>query len=921
MIWAQTEPTGDTATREEIVYSLQRAGLLTGWWAWAIAVVAIGMIFYLMIRLYRRDSEELSPWVRTTLITLRFCTLAGLVFFFFGLTRRTQQLTTRPSEVVVLADTSQSMSLPAANVAGAPSRSEVVAAMLDQAPWLQELSSEQRVTIYQFDAAEQPRELAVLRPESDAPASEVEDEPVAQQPVVSRWAVIGALTLLASGVLAIAALLLGATGRVRSLGQPLLAAAVTMVLGGIMLGAAWTVDSQASLASLLGLAPAAAEEPEAAPEEASLPELLADQEVDWDSVVMAAGAETHLGDAIGSILTRHDPATLAGMVILTDGQTNGGRPAVAAASLAARGGVALYPVGLGSAEAPVNVRIVDLDAPRRVYPGDRFAVSAVLQASGPSDLTVQVQLLDDPDSESLPSTVVDSQEVQLPVDGTLSGVRFEVEPEVVGRRRLAIRVVAPPEDQNAEDDVRDVRYEVIARKLKVLAIAGGPTRDYRFVRNMLYRDDSTEIDVWLQTGQQGMSQDADELLREFPKTAEALFQYDAIIAFDADWLQLDMAELQLLERWLSEQAGGLVMVGGPVYMPEWTTKRTDPRVGQLAGIFPVNLATTNPLLRGGRSGGDTQWPLKFTPEALRSEFLWLDEGQQESFEAWQESGGVYDYVGVKDAKPGAKVYAYFSDPTTAVNDSLPIYLASQFYGAGRVFFQGSGEMWRLRGVNDALFDRYYTKLLRWVSEGRLLRDSKRGILLVDRPRAMIGETVTVRAVLTDAQFEPLKVASVEADLLKPSGGMEKIRLTPLPGEPREGTYGGRFVVREPGSYELRLTLGDALDEEVLRQTVQVRLPTLELERPRRNDDDLEAMAKLTGGTWLPINPSAVSGSAAGAAALLEPLAESIVPQPQTTVLPGTPDRDFARRLNATLMWLLAGCLTFEWVTRRLHKLA
>src|SRR5690606_30435369 len=115
------------------------------------------------------------------------------------------------------------------------------------------------------------------------------------------------------------------------------------------------------------------------------------------------------------------------------------------------------------------------------------------------------------------------------------------------------------------------------------------------------------------------------------------------------------------------------------------------------------------------------------------------------------------------------------------------------------------------------------------------------------------ETITVRAILTDDQFEPLSVPEVPAKLLAPSGRIDDIPLLPLQGEPRPGTYGGRFVVREAGSYELRLTLGDALEEQVLRQSVQVRLPTVELERPRRNDDELKQLADMTGGSYAPMS--------------------------------------------------------------------
>ena len=350
--------------------------------------------------------------------------------------------------------------------------------------------------------------------------------------------------------------------------------------------------------------------------------------------------------------------------------------------------------------------------------------------------------------------------MKLEPDATLSGIRFEIEPQTVGRRRLAVRVVAPAEDRNRADDMQMARYEVVARKLKVLAIAGGPTREYRFVRNLLFRDQSVGLDVWLQTGRPGISQDADRLLTEFPQTAEELFEYDAIVMFDPDWSVIDAASLELIDRFLTQQAGGLVLVAGPVYHPKITTDRGDARTSQISGFFPVNLATRGPLLDGGRQGGRNPWTLQFTPEAASAEFLWIADTREQSFETWSEVGSVYDYVGVKSAKPGAKVYAYFSDPTTEVSGSLPIFLASQFYGAGRVYFQGSGEMCRLRAAGDQYFDNYYTKLIRWVSEGRLLRDSNRGVLLVDATRAMVGQTVTLRAVLVPALILTSSVGSM-----------------------------------------------------------------------------------------------------------------------------------------------------------------
>ena len=706
------------------------------------------------------------------------------------------------------------------------------------------------------------------------------------------------------------------------LGWLLGGAAVALVAGIVLSGSSYSYHSKETLLGLLG---GTVEESPSDPDEESSDELdepSSTKVLDWSEALAASASQSRIGDAIASVLASHDPTTLAGIVVLTDGQNNGGKAVSAATANARRNEVAVYPVGLGSSEPPTNVRVVDLDAPRRVYPNDRFSVSAVLQATGGSTLEVTVQLIDGLDStateggeqSAMPTEIIDAKTINLSGDGSLSVMKFELEPASVGRRRLAVRVVPPPGDQNEKDNSRDARYEVVSRRLRVLTIAGGPTREYRFVRNLFFREQSIELDTWLQTGQKGMSQDADRMLTEFPATAAELFEYDAIAMFDPDWMAIPAEALELLDRWLASQAGGLVLVGGPVYHPQWLRLRTDPRSNVIAGFFPVTFSTSGLGLSSGRDGGETGWTPEFTPESRRAEFLWVTDEPQSSFEAWAAFGGVYDYVGAKSAKPAAKVYARFSDPTTEIGDSLPVYLASQFYGAGRVYFQGSGEMWRMRRESDTYFDSYYTKLIRWVCEGRLLRDSNRGVLLVDNPRAMVGDTITVRAVLTDEQFEPLTVPEVRAKLLTPSG-ISDVSLTPIQGESRPGTYSGRFVVREAGNHELRLTLGDALDEQVLRQNVQVRLPTIELERPQRNDAELETLASFTGGEYLPVSVATTDK------AILTTLSESIQPQPQTTVLPGTPDPVFAERRNASLLWLLATVLTMEWVIRRLHRLA
>ena len=72
----------------------------------------------------------------------------------------------------------------------------------------------------------------------------------------------------------------------------------------------------------------------------------------------------------------------------------------------------------------------------------------------------------------------------------------------------------------------------------------------------------------------------------------------------------------------------------------------------------------------------------------------------------------------------------------------PYYFAGQLYGSGTVFYAGSGELWRTRGVDPTAHERLVTQTVRHVAKGRLLRGSSRGRLILERDRYPVGESIT-----------------------------------------------------------------------------------------------------------------------------------------------------------------------------------
>ncbi|MCC7476244.1 MAG: VWA domain-containing protein [Pirellulales bacterium] len=632
---------------------------------------------------------------------------------------------------------------------------------------------------------------------------------------------------------------------------------------------------------------------------------------DWAAELQPRGAQTRLGQAVADQLRFYREAPLAGVVVISDGAQNAGIDPRAAVEAAKGAKVPVFTIGVGSAAMQRNVAIRDLMAPTRAFPNDTLNVVGYLQANGFANRTVEVELVrrgaKDPEGSG---SVIATERVALATDGELTPVSFEVDPGQAGTFVFQLRLTPPPEDGNPRDNQRDAEIEIVDRKTRVLLFASGPMRDYQFLRNQLHRDDTMIVDVLLQTAQAGISQDANKILDHFPNTPAELYEYDCLVAFDPDWTRLDAAQIELVEKWVSQEAGGLIAVAGPVEMPKWIRSA---ELGKVRDMYPVVFQNRLTLLDEEHTGGDTPWPLAFERAGREAKFLWLEKTAGDSERVWDEFTGVYGCFAVKGPKPGATVYARYSNPEAGTSNERPPYLVGQFYGAGLVFYLGSGELWRLRRVESGYFESLTTKLVRHVSQGRILRGSPRGALLVERDRYELGESVIVRARLSDAQHKPLTEDQVTAQMLRPDGTTEPVRLAAEAERP--GMYLGQVTVLQEGTHQLALALPGS-GEEPLSRYLQVRVPDLERTHAERNDKLLSQVASETGGYYYQEPSAAIQGRGD-----LPSLAEAIRSRAEVKVVKGAPDKQFAQAQMKALLALIAGSLFVEWIVRRLNRLA
>jgi hypothetical protein len=369
---------------------------------------------------------------------------------------------------------------------------------------------------------------------------------------------------------------------------------------------------------------------------------------DWPERLTARGYETRLGEALARVLDQEPPGVLAGVIVLTDGANNAGVDPAAAVAALGKAGVPVHTLGIGSDRLPTNVRVADVLVPARVFPGDRFAVTAYLQSQGLAGQTVRVELSEvaaadaaggDPRTAAAPGRVIDTAEAILGAGGELVAVRFDVPGlETPGRRDLAVRVIPPAADRTPADDRQVAEVEVVDRVTQVLLMAGGPSREYQFMRNVLERDKSVAVDVLLGTAGKGGSQDARRILPAFPPTAEELAEYDVVVAFDYDWRLLDAAAQARLERWVSRESGGLVFVAGGIFMDAWLA---DSQTTLIRNLHPVELRRAGRLTGDDAAGGEEPLPLVFSRDGLDAEFLWLASSRIASQTVWSEFKGVF----------------------------------------------------------------------------------------------------------------------------------------------------------------------------------------------------------------------------------------------------------------------------------------
>ena len=458
---------------------------------------------------------------------------------------------------------------------------------------------------------------------------------------------------------------------------------------------------------------------------------------------LPSGQSTRLGDGVRAALDDLRGTSPAGVVLLTDGINTEGATLNDAAEYAKRRGVPLFFIGFGSEEPMRDVKLSDVLVDDVVFVDDVVNFECKVSASGFEGKNVAVTLREKNKQEVLAKT-----EITLGRDGLSQQVRIPYRPSKVGQFDFVVEVEPQKGEVQIENNRQTRTVQVRKEKIRVLLVQGSPSFEYRYLRNMLERDETIALRTVLQEADREHAEQDASALRTFPLRRDELFAYDVVIVGDANPKMLGEASLRNLADFVDQPAkgGALVLIAGASYMP---AAYRDTPIGRMLPFDATGVKSpdSSRTLKEG-------FVVRPTDLGLASPPMQLGDGPDETLAIWRGLAPLYWLMELPELKPGVRVLAEHPTRVGADGRRLPVFCL-QYIGAGKVLFHATDETWRWRyRTGDAYFARYWVQMIRYLCRAKLTDAGRSVALSTDRREYAQGESVRLRARFSDERLAP-----------------------------------------------------------------------------------------------------------------------------------------------------------------------
>jgi uncharacterized membrane protein len=592
------------------------------------------------------------------------------------------------------------------------------------------------------------------------------------------------------------------------------------------------------------------------------------------------GRASSLVSAVRSLADRYKGRPLAGIILLTDGNATDSRGPIPDLS----GLPPIYPVAIGQKGGIKDISLEQVSVSQSAFEDAPVAIQAEVSATGFRGEKIAAKLTDQS------GKTITEKKLRASGDGSVAALQIQLKPEKPRLSFYKLRVgpeaelaqTGEPTNSAEATLANNSRVLVVDRghgPYRILYVSGRPNWEFKFLNRAVQADDQIQLVGLIRVakrepkfafrGRAGETdnplfrgfndkrdtaerydqpvltrlntRDNEELRGGFPRTAEELYSYHAIIVDDLEAEFFTTETASLVQKFVSERGGGFLMLGGMETFQQGLYHRTP--IGEM---LPVYLDSSE----GTRPGGALR--LNLAREGWLQPWVRIRDNENDERTRLQGMPVFEVFNKVREVKPGASIIASATDEN---GKEFPA-LITQRFGRGRTAALTVGNIWRWGMENpDARADmeKSWRQFMRW-----LVSDVPNRVDLAAEPQpADPNGAVKLQARIRDAKFQPLDNASVSV-LVEPvifggSPSTNTLRLIAEPSLDEPGLYETTYVPRLTSGYKATVFATNSAGAEVGRAEAgwNTDFAAEEFRSLTPNLSLLEEIAKKTGGEVVP----------------------------------------------------------------------
>ena len=471
-----------------------------------------------------------------------------------------------------------------------------------------------------------------------------------------------------------------------------------------------------------------------------------------------------------------DAAAPAGIIVFSDGITNGDRKNLADSPALP---IPVFTVGAGETEGFTDVRIAEVRAPEFAFRGREFKVDVIVQAAGLKGKVVPLYF-------NRGRNLITSRSVTIDADSFEQKITLSFTPSEIGTHTFALNIPTQPGEQVTQNNQKEFKVDVQRDKIRVLTLSGSPSWNYRFLRMALKQDPLIELVsfVFLRTPTDTVDVPENQLsLIPFPIDdifIEELKNFDVIFFDDfSHRAYFNPVYLEKVREFVRD-GGGLAMLGGA-------------RAFDSGGYNDSALREVLPVELDGKGSYRTQESVKpvLTASGKVHPITRLLPDPRGNEAIWEKMPPLTTVNQVRGARGETLLSASSGGPLLTVGR----------FGKGRTLALMSDDTWRWNfiAVGNRESPQNHLKLIRQAVRWLAQEPSFEQVQIRPLPVARPGEKIGIKLHVLNDDFTPARQAAVQLRVIGPEGEPTLLPATP---ESEEGEYGAEYTPAQEGDYRI-----------------------------------------------------------------------------------------------------------------------